>query len=176
MNIANKVTVARIFLIPVYMLLMYWNNPWGIYCAGVVFIIASATDTLDGYLARKNGIVTDFGKFLDPLADKLLVLTALILFAGSGRIPTWAVVIIMARELVITSLRTMAALRNKVLAADTYGKLKTITQLVAVSAIHFEQLLPFLIPIDNVLFYLSVVLTVFSGCNYLFKNRDVIDQ
>ncbi len=145
-----------------------------------MFIAASATDTLDGYIARKNNIVTDFGKFLDPLADKLLVLTALIIFAAAGRIPSWAVIVITSRELIITSLRTAAALKNKVLAADKFGKLKTIFQLIAVSAMHFEAYIMKLniniqmVLIVDILFYISLALTVYSGFNYLIKNKDVL--
>ena len=173
MNIANKITLVRIVLIPVYVIFMYARIPWMQYVAGGVFIIAALSDMLDGHIARSKNIVTDFGKFLDPLADKLLVLSALILLCAGGRIPAWTLIIIMIRELSITSLRSIAALSNKVLAADIFGKLKTITQLVAVSMMHFETLMPVMrIPID-VIFYISVILTVFSGCNYLYKNREV---
>ncbi len=180
MNTANKITISRIFIIPIYMILMYINSPWTIIAAGVLFIIASATDTLDGYIARKNNMVTDFGKFLDPLADKLLVLTALIIFAVAGRIPSWTVIVITSRELIITSLRTMAALKNKVVAADKFGKLKTIFQLIAVSAMHFETWVTKLgfdirmVVIIDILFYISLALTVYSGINYLIKNKDVL--
>ncbi len=180
MNTANKITISRIILIPVYMVLMYLETPWAVIAAGVLFIIASATDTLDGYIARKNNMVTDFGKFLDPLADKLLVLAALILFCDMGRIASWAVILVVSRELIITSFRTVAVMRNKVLGADVWGKLKTIFQLIALSAMHFEGLilgwlpkLPLAAAVD-VLFYISVFLTVLSGMNYLIKNKEVL--
>ncbi len=182
MNIANRITITRIMMIPLYMALMYWNRPWTMIVAGIVFILASVTDTLDGYVARKHNMVTDLGKFLDPLADKLLVLTALIIFLNFGRIAAWTVVIIVARELIVTSFRCVAASKNKVLAADIYGKLKTIFQLIAISCMHFEgmiqnwhpQLGTYFSLLVNILYYISVALTIYSGFHYLIKNKEVL--
>ncbi|MFA0816373.1 MAG: CDP-diacylglycerol--glycerol-3-phosphate 3-phosphatidyltransferase [Anaerofustis sp.] len=182
MNIANRITIVRILMIPLYIGFLYWNRPWCMIVAGIIFILASITDTVDGYIARKYDMVTDFGKFLDPLADKLLVLTALIIFMGMGRIPSWAVVVIVARELIVTSFRCVAASKNKVLAADVFGKLKTIFQLIAVSCMHFELSIGNWLPalggyfslLIDILFYISVMLTIFSGFNYLYKNREVL--
>jgi phosphatidylglycerophosphate synthase len=137
---------------------MYLNSPWSIPVAGVVFILASLTDTLDGYIARKHNLVTDFGKFLDP------------------------VIIIVARELIVTTFRCSAALKNKVLAADFFGKLKTIFQLVALSGMHFESVFyNWGIGIGtgvkltmDILFYISLFLTVYSGINYVMKNKEVL--
>ena len=178
MNIPNRISLVRICLIPVYLVFMYQESSWFTLFAGLVFVIASLTDSLDGYIARKNNMVTDLGKFLDPLADKLLVLTAIILLCSFGRIPAWAVVVITARELVVMSLRTMAALKHRVLAADIYGKIKTVTQLVSVAAMHFEELadLSAFTKIVNVIFYISVAMTIFSGINYVYKNSDVIQE
>jgi CDP-diacylglycerol--glycerol-3-phosphate 3-phosphatidyltransferase len=175
MNTPNKITLARIVLIPIYMALMYtgWTQ-----VGGVIFVIASVTDSLDGYLARKNNMVTDLGKFLDPLADKLLVLTAVIILSSEGRIPTYTVILIMAREMIVMSLRMLAASKSRVLAADIYGKVKTIAQLISVSCMHFENLVglnAFTILV-NVIFHFSVVMTVFSGVNYIYKNIDVIQE
>ena len=180
MNIANRITITRIAMIPIYMILMYINTVWSIIAAGILFILASVTDSLDGYVARKMNMITDFGKFLDPLADKLLVLASVVIFMGYGRIASWIVVIIVARELIVTSFRCVAASKNKILAADIYGKLKTIFQLIALSAMHFEDLIDRYIPvihitlIIDIIFYISLVLTVYSGFHYIYKNRNVL--
>ncbi|MCL1912955.1 MAG: CDP-diacylglycerol--glycerol-3-phosphate 3-phosphatidyltransferase [Eubacteriaceae bacterium] len=179
LNLPNRITLSRILVIPVYMVLMYYGTKWTIISAGILFIAASITDSIDGYIARKNNMVTDLGKFLDPLADKLLVLTAVIILLGQGRINSVPVVVITGRELIVMSLRTMAALKNRVLAADVYGKIKTIAQLIAISAMHFEQVMASFIiftPLVNALFFFSVVMTVLSGINYVGKNLDVISE
>ena len=178
MNIPNRISLVRICLIPVYLVLMYMESHWFTLIAGLVFILASLTDSLDGYIARKKNMVTDLGKFLDPLADKLLVLTAVILLCSFGRIPAWAVVVITARELVVMSLRIMAALKHRVLAADIFGKIKTVTQLISVTAMHFEELtfVPSFNVYSDIVFYISVAMTVFSGINYVYKNTDVIQE
>ncbi len=173
MNLPNRITFSRIFLIPVYIILMYLQNKWSIYVAGVMFIIASATDSVDGYVARKYEMITDLGKFLDPLADKLLVLSSVIMFVHFGRIAAWAAIIIIGRELIITIFRGVAALDRRVIAADKYGKLKTIFQLVALSVMHFDKLSVILYVSASVLFYISVILAVFSAVNYIITNKDV---
>ncbi len=173
MNLPNKITLFRVALIPVYFVLMYMNFDYAIYIAGAVYIIASITDSIDGHIARKRNLVTDFGKFMDPLADKLLVITSLVIFCAVGRIAAWSVVVVIARELAITSLRTMAALDGTVMAADKYGKLKTISQMVAISAIHYEGLFP-IYGIVNVIYYFSIFMTVLSGMNYFIKNKNLI--
>lgn len=173
MNLPNKITLFRVFLIPVYFIVMYLDFEYAAYVAGIIYIIASITDSIDGHIARKRNLVTDFGKFMDPLADKLLVLTSLVIFCASGRIAAWSVVIVIARELAITSLRTMAALEGTVMAADKYGKIKTISQMVAISAMHFETLLP-IAPAVNVVYYFSIFMTILSGMNYFLKNKGLI--
>jgi len=173
MNLPNKITLFRVVLIPVYFVLMYMTFPGAVYVAGAVYIIASITDSIDGHIARKRNLVTDFGKFMDPLADKLLVLTSLVIFCAIGRIPAWSVVVVIARELAITSLRTMAALDGTVMAADKYGKIKTISQMVAISAMHYEGLLP-IAGIVNVIYYFSIFMTILSGMNYFLKNKGLI--
>ncbi len=191
MNLPNKLTILRILLVPVYAVLMYMScetatavsetgiiyiytefNFW-LYVAGAVFVLASLTDLIDGRIARKYNMVTDFGKFLDPIADKILVLTAVIIFAGFGRIHSWTAIVIVAREIIIAALRNIAVLKNKVLAADIYGKLKTMFQLISVSLMHFDTHFSWLMTADTVLYYLSVALTVISGVNYIMKNLDV---
>ena len=181
MNLANKITIMRVLLIPVYAVVMYIDKGYAFYIAGAIFITASLTDTLDGYIARKYNMITDFGKFLDPLADKLLVLTSLIIYVSFGRLPAWTLIVVMFRELIITSLRSIAALKNHVLAADVYGKLKTIFQLVALSAIHFEVFFDkftnsYFSLLVNVLYMISVALTIISGVNYLVKNKSVFED
>lgn len=191
MNLPNKLTILRVLLVPVYAVLMYLSYELKvnvtdsgvyiispeynrlIYIAGVVFILASLTDLVDGKIARKYDMVTDFGKFADPIADKILVLTAVIILSDLGRIPSWCTIVIVSREIIIAALRNIAVLKNRVVAADIYGKIKTMTQLISVSAMHFETILPFLsIPID-IIFYLSMFFTVLSGVNYMIKNADV---
>ncbi len=173
MNLPNKITLFRVVLIPVYFILMYMNFPGAVYAAGAVYIIASITDSIDGHIARKRNLVTDFGKFMDPLADKLLVITSLVIFCSVGRIPAWSVVVVIARELAITSLRTMAALDGTVMAADKYGKIKTISQMVAISAMHYEGLLS-IFGVVNAIYYFSIFMTVLSGMNYFLKNKGLI--
>ncbi len=173
MNLPNRITLFRVALIPVYFVLMYMNFDCAVYIAGAVYIIASITDSIDGYIARKRNLVTDFGKFMDPLADKLLVITSLVIFCSMGRIPAWSVVIVIARELAITSLRTMAALEGTVMAADKYGKIKTISQMVAISAMHFETIVPIIMAV-NIVYYFSIFMTVLSGMNYFIKNKGLI--
>ncbi|MBE6038091.1 MAG: CDP-diacylglycerol--glycerol-3-phosphate 3-phosphatidyltransferase [Anaerofustis stercorihominis] len=173
MNLPNKITLFRVILIPVYFAFMYMDFSAAIYIAGVIYILASITDSIDGYIARKHNLVTDFGKFMDPLADKLLVITSLVIFCANGRIAAWGVVIVIARELAITSLRTMAALEGTVMAADKYGKIKTITQMLAISAMHFEGFVP-VAPIVNVVYYFSILMTIISGVNYFIKNKNLI--
>lgn len=176
MNLPNKLTIFRVLLIPVYILCFYLIDDtvlsYSLCCA--IFIVCSLTDFLDGYLARRDGLVTDFGKFADPLADKIVVITAMLCFVGSGRISALIAIIVVARELIITSLRTMAALNKRVLAADKLGKAKTATQMVALVLIHVEFLSSYLVLLVNVLLYVSTALCLLSGINYLAKNKDVI--
>ncbi len=161
-------------LVPVYAALFLLNFKNHIVWAGVVFVVASLTDFFDGRLARKYNLVSDFGKFADPVADKVLVLTAVVLLCEAGRIPGWSAAIMVAREIIVASLRYMAVLKNRVLAADIYGKIKTMLQMVAIVFMHFEAPLAFLKTPATVLYYAAVLFTVISGANYLIKNRDVI--
>lgn len=174
-NLPNHLTMLRLLLVPVYMVCMLVEFKHHIMIAGVIFVIASVTDFLDGNIARKYNLVSDFGKFADPVADKILVLTAVILFCESGRVTGWSTVIMVAREIMVASLRYMAVLKDRVLAADIYGKIKTMLQMVALIMMHFENILAFLPVVATVIYYASVIFTVISGANYLIKNKDVIN-
>lgn len=178
MNLPNKLTILRIALVPFYILFMYLSvkTPSMMYVAGLIFIIASLTDMLDGRIARARNLVTNFGKFLDPIADKILVLTALLLFIDLGRLPMWTAIIVVAREIWIAALRNIAVLNGRVVAADSYGKIKTMTQMVSLSIMHFEGALAFMVIPDTVIFYISMLFTVISWVNYTVNNKDVLKE
>ena len=172
MNIANKVTTLRLFLIPVFVVFYYiFGRTYNI--AAILFILASLTDALDGYLARSRNLITNFGKFVDPLVDKVLTLAAFIVLVEARIIPAWAVIIIVSRELIITGFRTIAADQGITIAASSWGKAKTISQMIAL----FCLLLDFEI-LNNIgiyIFYIALVLTVISGLDYMIKNKEVLD-
>lgn len=176
MNIANKLTLLRIILIPVFIAFFYipienWN-----YFAAFVFIAAAITDLFDGKLARKHDIVTNFGKLADPIADKLLVSSALILLASIGWVHEIFVIILIAREFIVSGLRAIAAAEGKVLAASGLGKLKMIVQIVAISAVLLEDAFfrAWGIPFGLILIWASVVLSILSCVDYFAKNRSVL--
>ncbi len=176
MNLANKITIFRVFLVPVFLIVLYSNIPNSTYIAAGIFIFASLTDTLDGYIARSRNMITDFGKFIDPLADKVLVSAALISLVEFGRIPGWVVVTIIAREFTITGFRVIAASGGVTIAASSLGKIKTITQLVAIILLLINNY-PFHklnFPLDLVMLYISLFFTVLSGVEYIYKNKSVI--
>ncbi len=177
MNIANKVTMFRVFLIPVFLIVYIsdlLSDPVRSYVAVAIFIIASLTDWLDGYLARTRNLITNFGKFMDPLADKLLVSAAMIVMIEKGLLPSWVVVIILSREFIVTGLRMIAASANKVIAASLWGKIKTNLQMIMIVYIMLEiKGRPFQI-IGNALIFLTVALTLLSAIDYISKNTDVL--
>ena len=176
MNIANKITIFRVFLVPVFMVVLYSNLEYSTYIAAIIFTIASLTDTLDGYLARSRNLVTNFGKFAEPLADKILVAAALISLVGMNRIPAWVVVVIIAREFTITGFRVIAASEGVTIAASPLGKLKTISQLTAIILLLINNF-PFRvlnIPMDIIMLYISLFFTVVSGVDYLYRNKDTL--
>ncbi|HHV27291.1 MAG TPA: CDP-diacylglycerol--glycerol-3-phosphate 3-phosphatidyltransferase [Tissierellia bacterium] len=176
MNLANKITLFRVVLIPIFMFFLLTDVSNGQYIAAVIFIIASLTDTLDGYIARSRNQVTNFGKFMDPLADKLLVSAALISLVEMSKVPAWMVIVIIAREFAITGLRVIAASEGITIAASKLGKIKTITQLVAVIAILFNNY-PFRLinfPFDRIMLYLAVFFTILSGVDYIYINKKVL--
>ena len=180
MNLPNKLTILRMVLIPFFVLFLLaplFENPMmGRHIALVIFIAASITDTLDGYIARKHNMITDFGKFMDPLADKLLVCAALICLVSLAEIPAWIVIVIISREFIISGFRLIAADNGIVIAASWWGKVKTICQMVMIIVIllHFSPA-PFRV-LEQVLVWASLVLTVVSLLDYLIKNRSVLSH
>ena len=171
MNTANKLTMLRMVLIPVFLILLYWDVPFHMLYALVIFILASVTDFVDGYVARHYNQITDFGKFMDPLADKMLVMAALLWFVQMGRLPAWAMLIVIVREFAVTALRLMAVERGRVIAAAWSGKVKTASTMVCICLmLVFDQGW-----LDMVCMVLIVITTVYSGAEYFLKNRDVID-
>ena len=174
MNVPNTLTVLRVIMIPFFVLFMLGDiTSVDKYIALGIFIAASLTDTLDGYLARKNNQVTNFGKFMDPLADKLLVCSALICLTGLGRIPSYMVVIIIAREFTISGFRLIAADNGIVIAASWWGKAKTISQMIMIILLvaDFGGVFDM---IGQVMIYLALVLTVVSLVDYIAKNKQVL--
>lgn len=169
MNLANKITALRILLIPLFLYFMYSDMKYNLLIATIIFIFASLTDSLDGYIARSRNEVTKFGKFIDPLADKLMVTAALISLVEIERIDGWIVMVILARELIITGLRAVAASDGVVIAASIWGKIKTVTQIIAVVAALLN------IPYYNVLVMIALISTVLSGIDYLYKNRKILN-
>ena len=173
MNTPNKLTLMRTLMVPIFVLCMYMDFNNSRIVATIIFAIASFTDFLDGYLARRDNLVTNFGKFADPLADKIFVCSAMIMLVSSGEMPAWGVIIIIAREFTITGFRIIAASENITIAASPLGKFKTVTQLI--SNILLLTGLSNLRPIGMGIFYLAVVFTVISGADYLIKNKKVLD-
>lgn len=176
MNLANKLTILRIFLIPIFMIFLLNKISYGVEIAAFVFILAAITDALDGYVARKKNQVTTLGKFMDPLADKLLVSAALISLVQMGKISALVAVIIIAREFTISVLRSVAAAEGIVIAASWWGKLKTITQIIAIIAILIDNF-PFKyinVPFDTIMIWIAVILTIISGVDYIVINKHVL--
>lgn len=176
MNLANKITLFRVFLVPIFIIVFYLESPGPTYISAGIFTFAALTDTLDGYIARSRNLVTNFGKFADPLADKVLTSAALILLVGADKIPAWIVIIIIAREFTITGFRTIAASEGITIAASSWGKLKTISQLVAIILLLMNNF-PFrfiAFPADIILLYIALILTVVSGVDYLIKNKHAL--
>jgi CDP-diacylglycerol---glycerol-3-phosphate 3-phosphatidyltransferase len=175
MNLANKLTLGRIFLVPIFMFFLLVKIPYGEYIAAGIFILAALTDSLDGYIARSRNQITKFGKFMDPLADKLLVSAALISLVEMDKLSAWVVVVIVAREFAITGLRVLAASEGITIAANWWGKIKTITQIVAIVALLLNNY-PFSLisfPFDRISVALAVIFTIISGVDYLYINKEV---
>ena len=203
MNLANKLTIFRTILVPVFVVVGYIGMLGGItgefleipiylWIMNIIFIVASITDKLDGYIARSRNMVTTFGKFLDPLADKILVLSALVMLVEFGKIPAWIPIIVLAREFLVSGYRLVAVEKGgKVIAASVWGKLKTVTQMIAIILVfidknnfadcisyfggNMELSLGSLILniITTVLLTISVIATIFSGYDYLKKGKDL---
>ena len=175
MNLPNKLTIFRVILIPFFVVCMLIPTiPFNNIIACVIFCVASFTDFLDGYLARRDGLVTNFGKFMDPLADKLLVGAALICLIETGQLPAWVVVIIISREFIISGFRLIASDNGVVIAASYWGKFKTVSQMVMVIVLILNIQLPIFQIIGTVLMWISVVLTIVSLIDYIIKNKDVL--
>lgn len=203
LNLPNKITISRIFIIPVFMLFAIPVPGWmleaqflaairpqlqaisdflqnyGNYIAAVIFIIAASTDFIDGYIARKRNLVTNLGKFLDPIADKLLVTAALIILVQTNIISSWVAMIIIAREFIVTGLRLVAAAEGTVLAAGNIGKLKTATQDIAIVAAflgNYPLSLFTSFRFDQYIMFLAVIFTIYSAYDYIKKNINVLSS
>ncbi|MGI6266889.1 MAG: CDP-diacylglycerol--glycerol-3-phosphate 3-phosphatidyltransferase [Candidatus Metalachnospira sp.] len=173
MNLPNKLTIFRVILIPVFIIALMSGiipEPVNRYVGVVIFCVASFTDYLDGHIARKYNLVTNFGKFMDPLADKLLVSSALICMIELGFLPAWIVIIIISREFIITGFRLIAAEGGLVIAASWWGKIKTVTQMLMIILVLFGVGGI----IGNILIILATVFTVISGVDYIVKNIGVL--
>ena len=198
MNLPNKLTLFRIILVPIMVIVSFFDIPGSflgisttMWIMELIFIIASITDKLDGYLARKNNQVTNFGKFLDPIADKILVVAAMILFVGMGRLPAWIPIIVIFREFAVSGYRLIAVQNSgKVIAANVWGKLKTVTQMIAI-ILMFLTTQPYFAFVNSALTYMttgdfvmnilasifmtiSVIATIFSGYEYLKGGKDLL--
>lgn len=199
MNLPNKITISRIFLVLIFLLILLLPIPYRNFIALFVFIVAASTDGIDGHVARSRNQVTNFGKFLDPLADKLLVSTALIALVGEAKIPSWMVIVIIAREFIITGIRLLASNEGRVIAASMWGKAKTVTQIIAISLLLIDNyklsatdifmteklktlFLNFLeSPINNtvgifatIMIIVATLITIYSGYDYIAKNKDIL--
>ena len=193
MNLANKLTLIRIILVPIFLVFIaYQDLPYGSVIATLIFIIASVTDQLDGYIARSRNQVTNFGKFMDPLADKLLVTAALISLVELQLVPAWAAIVIIAREFAVSGLRTIAASEGVVIAASWWGKIKTVIQIIAIVLLLLQVniinspgikelvagssfLRNIFIYVPDIFLYLAVAITIISGVDYFRKNKNVIN-
>lgn len=191
MNLPNKLTVLRMILVPFFVLAILWPFPHHYLIALIIFGAASYTDHLDGMLARKNNQITDFGKFMDPLADKILVISALVCFVSLGLCDVWLVLLIIAREFMVTSIRLVAAGKGSVIAANNWGKAKTVSQIIAICVILLLQyigelgglgLVGFVTEKMAVLFWgigevflaIATFFAVLSGLIYLKQNWDIV--
>ena len=178
MNLPNKLTTFRVILIPFFVFFMLAPNMTGInnYTAVAIFIVASLTDLLDGKIARKYNLVTNFGKFMDPLADKLLVCSAMICLIQTGQLAAWIVVIIIAREFIISGFRLIASDNGVVIAASYWGKFKTTFQMLMVIVLILNIQMPFFQILGVILTYVALILTVVSLIDYIVKNKDVLKE
>lgn len=172
MNTANKLTLGRIVMIPLFLGILYAQIPNGNYYALGVFILASLTDFLDGYVARHYNQITDFGKFMDPLADKMLVVAAMAWFVEIGQMPAWALFIILGREFSVSGLRMIAADKGRVIAAGWSGKVKTALTMICIML----MLLPISDSVNTLCVWLIVLSTLYSGVEYFLQNKDALKE
>ena len=181
MNLPNKLTLLRVCMIPFFVILARMGEFWAQFAAVAIYALACLTDALDGHIARSRGLVTNFGKFMDPIADKLLVMSALIVLTAQGRMPDWVCILLLAREFLVSGFRLVAVENGTVFAAGPLGKLKTVFQMLSTIA------LMLLVPVQgeallgrggvifaNVLLYIALALTVVSGADYIIRNRECI--
>ena len=177
MNTPNKLTVARMMIVPflVVFLLTGWGGDANRYISLALFVVASVTDWFDGYLARKNNLVTNFGKFMDPLADKLLVCSAMICMIELNRLPAWFVIIIIGREFIISGFRLIAAENGIVIAANYWGKFKTASQMIMIILLilHFDGIF---VTLEQLFIWLSLALTIISLITYIWQNKSVLSM
>ena len=192
MNLPNKLTMLRIILTPVFLAVLYWGFPGADYMALAIFIIASLTDLMDGKIARKYNLVTDFGKFADPLADKILVVAAMLWFVEKGRMPAWMLMIVITREFAVSGLRMIASDNGRVIAAGWSGKVKTASTMVCIvvmlllgpslaayqsggglTAVPWDRYISWA---DTVCVWVITLTTLYSGVEYFVKNKDVIQS
>lgn len=172
MNLPNKLTVLRIVLILPFLLVLYLDVPGASYIALAIFIIASLTDLLDGKIARSRNLVTDFGKFADPLADKMLVVAAMLWFVENGQMPGWALLIVILREFAVSGLRMVASDKGRVIAAGWSGKVKTASTMVCIVI----MFLPIPAPLNWACIAVIVATTIWSGVEYFVKNKDCLSD
>lgn len=175
MNLPNKLTMLRIIMIPAFIIVLMTGYN---YISAVIFVLAALTDALDGHIARKYNLITNFGKIMDPLADKLLVVSALVCLVELGDIAGWMVIVILAREFTITGLRSVAAAQGNVIAAGWSGKLKTTLQMIAITALLLQNW-PFSLigfPFAEIMIWAAVAMTVYSGAEYIIKNKSVFSM
>ena len=175
MNLPNKLTLLRIIAIPVFIVVLMMGHR---YIATIIFIAAALTDMLDGHIARKYNLVTNFGKLMDPLADKLLVMAALLCLVELGNVAGWMVIVILAREFAVTGLRQVAAAEGIVIAAGMTGKIKTITQMIAIPLLLLDNwpCRYIGIPLDEIFLWIAVVMTIISGIEYIVKNKQLLSM
>lgn len=175
MNLPNKLTLVRVLMIPFFVasLLLSQGESYGKWIALILFCLASLTDFFDGYLARKNNLVTNFGKFMDPLADKLLVCAAMICLIELGKLPSWVVIIIISREFIVSGFRLIASDNGIVIAAGYWGKFKTVAQMFMI-IVMIANLGGVFATVELILMYLALALTVISMFDYIWKNKQVI--
>ena len=177
MNLPNKITVFRILMIPFFVACMLIKEiPYHEIIAGVIFIIAALSDLVDGKIARRFNLVTNFGKFMDPIADKLLVQSALLYFVANGLLPAWIAIVIMSREFIISGFRLVAADKGIVIAAGYLGKLKTVFQMVMSVMLIFHFSHPVWLVTEQIFIWGSLILTIVSLVDYFIKNKDVLKE
>jgi CDP-diacylglycerol--glycerol-3-phosphate 3-phosphatidyltransferase len=176
--------MIRVSLIPIFLGILYTGIPYKHYIAAAVFVLAAMTDIIDGHIARSMGQITDFGKLIDPLADKLLVFAAMLWFVGAGTFPVWAALIVIIREFLVTGIRMVASIKGNVIAASLLGKMKTLITMIVLPFMFLPLAQPFDMWLDwaqispwlnRVCVILIVVTTTVSGVDYVIKNRDLLD-